>query len=120
EEWNYVSNNRTATYTNLSPGNYEFQVRSSNGNDLWGDDYKAIQIYIRPPLMFSPLFIILYIIFSILLLIWLFVFLIRRSEKKNRHKMELLNQQREKETYDEKIRFFTVIAHEIRTPLSLI
>ncbi len=120
EEWNYVSNSRTATYTNLSPGNYEFQVRSSNGNDKWADEYKAIQIYIRPPLMLSPLFIILYIIIGMLLLIWLFFFLVRRSENKNRQKMELLNQKREKEVYDEKIRFFTVIAHEIRTPLSLI
>jgi signal transduction histidine kinase/ligand-binding sensor domain-containing protein/DNA-binding response OmpR family regulator len=120
EAWNYVSNNRSATYTNLSPGTYEFQVRSSNGNGQWATQYKAIQIYVRPPLIFSPVFIILYIVTGILLLIWLFVLLVRRSEKKSIHKMELLHQQREKEIYDEKIRFFTIIAHEIRTPLSLI
>lgn len=120
EEWNYVSNNRTATYTNLSPGSYEFQVRSSNGNGNWGESYKSIQIYVHPPLMLSPFFILLYVVFGVLLLILLFVYLIRRSERKHRQKMELLNQQREKEIYDEKIRFFTVIAHEIRTPLSLI
>ena len=120
EAWNNVSNNKSATYTNLSPGNYEFQVRSSNGNDQWGTQHKAIQIYIRPPRIFSPGFIVLYIITGILLLIWLFVFLVRRAEKKNTRKLELLNQQREKEIYDEKIRFFTIIAHEIRTPLSLI
>lgn len=120
DEWNYVSNNRTATYTNLSPGSYEFQVRSSNGNGKWGEGYKSIQIYVHPPLMLSPFFILLYVVLGVLLLILLFLYLIRRSERKHRQKMELLNQQREKEIYDEKIRFFTVIAHEIRTPLSLI
>ncbi|NLE35169.1 MAG: response regulator [Bacteroidales bacterium] len=120
EEWNYVSNDRTATYTNLSPGSYEFQVRSSNGNGKWGDDHKSIQIYVYPPLMLSPFFILLYVVLVVLLLILLFVYLIRRSERKHRQKMELSNQQREKEIYDDKIRFFTVIAHEIRTPLSLI
>ena len=120
EEWNFVSNNRTATYTNLSPGSYEFQVRSSNGNGKWGEGYKSIQIYVNPPLMLSPFFILLYVVMGILLLILLFLYLIRQSERRQRQKMELLNQHREKEIYDEKIKFFTVIAHEIRTPLSLI
>jgi signal transduction histidine kinase/DNA-binding response OmpR family regulator/streptogramin lyase len=120
EGWNYVSNLKSATYTNLSPGSYEFQVKSSNGSGIWSDDYKSIQIYIRPPLMLSPLFLILYVIIGISLIILIISYFVHRAEKIAQRNMEILNQKREKETYDEKIRFFTSIAHEIRTPLSLI
>jgi signal transduction histidine kinase len=44
----------------------------------------------------------------------------RRTEEKNRRKLELLEHEKEKEIYQAKIEFFTNVAHEIRTPLTLI
>jgi CheY-like chemotaxis protein len=44
----------------------------------------------------------------------------RRLEKKNKSQIELLEIEKERELYEAKIEFFTNIAHEIRTPLTLI
>lgn len=49
KEWNHVGNKRTATYTNLDPGEYEFRVKGSNNDGLWNDQGASIKIIITPP-----------------------------------------------------------------------
>src|SRR5690606_39470767 len=44
----------------------------------------------------------------------------KRTAEKNRRNLRLLNNKKEKEVYQAKIEFFTNVAHEIRTPLTLI
>ena len=48
-EWNYVGHKRTATYTNLDPGTYEFRVKAANNDDLWNKQGTSIKIIIKPP-----------------------------------------------------------------------
>ena len=48
-DWNFVGNKRTATYTNLDPGNYEFFVKGSNNDGLWNETPISIRIIITPP-----------------------------------------------------------------------
>ncbi len=48
-DWNYVGNNRTATYTNLNPGRYLFKVRGSNNDGKWNMQGKSILIIVHPP-----------------------------------------------------------------------
>lgn len=47
-------------------------------------------------------------------------FLLKRTEKKHTAEINQLNVSKEKEVHEAKIKFFTMIAHEIRTPVSLI
>ncbi|PCK08418.1 MAG: hypothetical protein COA42_09310 [Alteromonadaceae bacterium] len=47
--WNFVGTRRTATYTNLDPGDYEFQVKGSNNEGRWGGGITSIAIRILPP-----------------------------------------------------------------------
>ena len=49
EEWNYVGNKRTATYTNLDPGTYTFRVKASNNDGVWNEKGIAVKITITPP-----------------------------------------------------------------------
>lgn len=49
EEWNYVGSNRTATYTNMNPGEYTFRVKASNNDGIWNETGTSIHITITPP-----------------------------------------------------------------------
>ena len=55
ENWVAVgANQRSANYTNLDPGNYEFKVQSTNNNDQWGDSELKLEVLIDTPLWKSP------------------------------------------------------------------
>jgi ligand-binding sensor domain-containing protein/HPt (histidine-containing phosphotransfer) domain-containing protein len=49
KEWNYTGNKRSATYTNLDPGEYIFNVKGSNNDGIWNEQGTSIKIIITPP-----------------------------------------------------------------------
>lgn len=49
DDWVYINTRRTASFTDLSPGNYTFHVKASNGDEVWSDDELAIRVHILPP-----------------------------------------------------------------------
>lgn len=49
KDWNYVGNNRSATYTNLDAGEYTFTVIGSNNDGVWNTLGTSIKITIVPP-----------------------------------------------------------------------
>jgi hypothetical protein len=49
EDWNVVGNKRSATYTNLEPGTYTFQVSASNNDSVWNNEGRSLKIVIHPP-----------------------------------------------------------------------
>ncbi len=50
KDWVYVNaDKRTASYTTLSPGNYNFYVKGSNSDGLWNDEETLLTIKIIPP-----------------------------------------------------------------------
>jgi ligand-binding sensor domain-containing protein len=48
-QWNYVGSRRTATYTNLDPGEYNFRVKASNNDGVWNETGTSIKVVISPP-----------------------------------------------------------------------
>lgn len=50
KQWIYTGNsNQTAGYANLSPGEYEFQVKAANNDGIWNETPTTIKINILPP-----------------------------------------------------------------------
>jgi PAS domain S-box-containing protein len=49
KEWSPVGKKRSATYTNLDPGEYVFRVRGSNNDGVWNETGKSLRIVITPP-----------------------------------------------------------------------
>jgi len=49
QDWNQVGTKRSATYTNLNPGEYIFRVKASNNDGRWNEKGTSIKIIITPP-----------------------------------------------------------------------
>lgn len=118
--WTYLSTNRKAYFTDLSAGNYQFIVQAESNVDLWKGAEKVIFIEILPPFWKSSFAYLIYLS-SFFFLIYFTVNIYHQNiHKRNQHKLQLFELQKNKEVYEAKIEFFTNIAHEIQTPLTLI
>lgn len=111
---------RKATYTNLDPGEYVFKVKASNNDGVWNEEGQTLKITILPPFWRTgaAFFIYFVVVAGVLLLSRKMIldkermnFKIEqeRSEAKRMHELDMM-----------KIRFFTNISHEFRTPLMLV
>ena len=49
KNWNFVGNQRKATYTNLDAGEYTFRVKASNNDGVWNEEGTALSVIITPP-----------------------------------------------------------------------
>jgi len=118
KDWNYPNINR-ATYMNIPRGEYIFKVKGTNNDGVWSDEVSII-IKVKPSFWLSNIMIVLYITMFIVICVYLLRRNNKRVEIKNEEKIYKYKTEKEKEIYESKINFFTNIAHEIRTPLSLI
>ena len=48
-DWNYVENQRSATFTNLDPATYTFRVKACNNDGLWNETGASLVIHVLPP-----------------------------------------------------------------------
>lgn len=120
KEWYSTTKSSTASYTNLKPGDYTFCVKTANARGEWSNDIKSIHIHIAPPFWKSPWAYLLYFILSAAGIGYIFYRFRKQITDKQQRQLEILEAEKEKEIYHAKIDFFTNIAHEIRTPLTLI
>ncbi|WP_277466390.1 two-component regulator propeller domain-containing protein [Parabacteroides sp. PF5-6] len=120
KEWNEVGNQRKATYTNLPAGQYLFRVVASNNDNVWNLQGATLQIRILPPFWKTVWAYLFYLLICLGIVGYLIYSQRKRAERKHRARMHQLNVEKEKELYNAKINFFTLIAHEIRTPVTLI
>ena len=108
KNWNYVDI-PSASYTNLSPGNYTLMVKGSNNDGLWTKETSTLAIQILPPFYKTWwAYLFYFCAFAAISIVFIRYLLIKAVLKK------------EKEINEHKLEFFTNISHEIRTPLTLI
>ncbi len=112
-QWNYVDKLRSATFTNLPKGSYQFKVRSTNSDGVWVDNTRTLHIVVLPSFWETPLAYFLYILFIVLIILVAVYILFTIYRLK--HEVSI-----EQQVSDIKLRFFTNISHELRTPLTLI
>jgi signal transduction histidine kinase len=118
--WTKLASNRKVYFTDLAAGTYRFMVKAANSSGYWNSGETALEIRILPPWWASTWAYLLYTA-AIIFIAWYLIHNYHlRIEEKNRRRIELLEHEKEKELYQAKIEFFTNVAHEIRTPLTLI
>lgn len=95
--------------TSLPTGKYRLLIEACNSEGIWNNEAKVLLINVAPPFYYSSWAIMLYILVALAIVL----FLIYRGQR--RHQMKL-----EQQINEMKLRFFTNISHDLRTPLTLI
>lgn len=116
QEWAIVTDPSNLSFAGISPGDYSLEVKRLGEKEVsrrlaitvlapWYQSWWAKTIYVFAFLVFFGLCWAAYR---------------RRQLHKLAEKEEIFTIEKEKELYKKKMQFFTEIAHEIRTPLTLI
>lgn len=121
DDWNLVdANHRSVVYSNLSPGTYIFRLKASNNDGEWNPDETVLKITIRPPVYKTWYAYLGYLILLLAGLLLTQRFIVIRVKERERLKRDKIEREKESLMHQMKIRFFTNISHEFRTPLTLI
>ena len=121
EGWVYpASGQRTASFANLPPGEYTFEVKASNGEGVWSRHPAVMRFDVRAPWYKTGWAYLLYAaIMAGAVVLYRRVEMAQQSLK-NRLALEQFQAEKEKELTGLKLGFFTNVSHELRTPLTLI
>lgn len=119
-DWIISYGQKKLSYTKLPPGKYILNIQASDHYDSWPQETSRLAITIKPPKWASAtakfIYVTVFLMIAVLAL-WLFQ---RRMRMQAEANIERINNEKQKELLQAKISFFTNIAHEIRTPLTLI
>ena len=120
KNWNYISNARTANYSRLEAGSYDFKIKVSGPDGKWSKEAQLLRIIVLPP-WYETWWA--YLLYSMAFVgsVYLYIRYARRQERlKFEIKLAHLESEKEKNLSERKLSFFTNISHEFRSPLTLI
>lgn len=120
-DWRTTSaNRRFVTYTNLPHGRYKFRVIASNNHGQWNRTGTSLDIFIKPPFWKTDWMLAVYIVMILGAILTIRLAVLVQERNRAQIKMKQLNAEKIHEIDQMKLRFFTHISHEFRTPLTLI
>lgn len=116
KEWNVIGDRRVISFTNVPKGNYSLWIKWSNSDGVWSEPVHAIDIKIRPVFWQSNTAMIIYLVLIVLLI----MFVLSYYKKRQSLSQNIFFRKREEELHENRLTFFTNVAHEFQTPLTLI
>ena len=119
ESWEN-SPRRALTLMNPSPGTYTLRVKGCNNDGYWSAEEAILIIEVLPHPLRSLPAIIVYIVLVCGLAVSIYVLLVRNFKRRKEEELRALELENEKESIQSKMNFFTNVAHEIKTPVTLI
>ena len=116
EQWSETQNN-IISFNNLATGSYQLEIKVKNGKQ---ESVRILSITVLPPWWRSLWALLAYLLLILSSITAILLWYRKRQQLKLKEREKALQDSKDKEIYRSKVNFFTEIAHEIRTPLSLI
>ncbi|MEE9363685.1 MAG: two-component regulator propeller domain-containing protein [Cellulophaga sp.] len=116
QDWNFIGTRKNISFTNVPAGEYSLWLKWSNSDGIWSNPVQAIDFQVKPIFWRSNLALFLYTVLSFLFML----FVLSYYKKRQSLKQNIIFQKREEEIHQNRLTFFTNIAHELQTPLTLI
>lgn len=110
----------TVTYTNLSAGDYVFRIKAANSDGVWSKIDKQLSIEILPPWYNTWWSYLLFFIVFVSICVGVMIYFVQHEKLKQGLKYEKIDKERIEIVNQGKFQYFTNLAHEFRTPLTLI
>ena len=120
ENWNHIGNRKTTTYTNIDAGTYIFKVKASNSDGLWNQKGTEIKVVILPAPWKTWWAYLAYLLLVLALIYLIRKYYLIRIKERNELKREREEKDRIEEVNALKLKLFTNISHDLRSPLTLI
>ena len=120
ENWIESKNANSVRYTNLPYGDYEFLVKSSNYDGVWNENPDDFSFTILKPWYLSDWMFFAYALFTLFIAVFLYCYFKWRWRMTFNLKQEKQESKRLKRLAEYKTKLYTNLAHEFKTPLTLI
>lgn len=119
-EWNETGLTNFASYTNLSPGKYVFEVQASGDGINWSPQTKSVAVIVKPPFYLTIYAYIFYVLTPFAIVYYMRRRGIQKLQRQFKEQQQRTEVERAQELDRMKIKFLTNLSHEFRTPISLI
>lgn len=120
DHWIEDNNNGSATFVNLPPGEYSFEVKACNNDGVCNDTPAQLLVVINQFWYKSRIALAIYSLITLIITLLIVRFYRERLRLKKALLIEKIKHEHEEQLNEMKLRFFTNISHEFRTPLTLI
>lgn len=120
DNWSVLpAGQRYVRFVNLPKGKYTLEVKAANNDGLWGEDVCSLTFKVRPYLMASTGAYCLYVLLILLVVWWVWRYSTRRKMLEQQLELEKEKERNLNALTKSRIDFFTNIAHDLKTPLTL-
>lgn len=118
--WKFTGTNGRISYSNLLPGHYTLRIKWSNGEGAWSEEKTVFGLEVKQYFWLRWYALLFYGLVAAAVIYIIYRY--RKNKEAIRHQLEVEHLLREKDetAHRSRIGFFTNIAHELQTPLTLI
>lgn len=119
DEWIKTASPKV-TYTLQAGGDYLFEVRYLNAEGIASPHVSQLQVILLNPFWKTSTAYIIYFLLLAIISWWLLSLYGSKTQLKHQLEIDAVEHEKQKELNEQKLRFFTNISHDFRTPLTLI